>query len=305
MAAASNISVCVCILAHNEEKHIESTMAATCRAREIDDIPIFVYANGCTDATAQVVKRFACRHRNVQLCELTQASKPGAWNAAFSEREYDYIVFSDADIIPDQGAVQRLVRELASSPRAVIASCRQIPRAQGVTLQQKLVGFMQIPLVQTFLAGGCYAVKRQALAELMAQKGFQGLPAGVAGDDAFLHYLVAPDRLIVSETRSAYTPPDFEDYCRYLARIRWQNEQIRRCWGDIVPEQSWTELLALKVRMCNDFGRVPVAALAVLTRCLFKLANAARLRRHLEAIGPVRTDGAAVLSDATRSFSTR
>ena len=48
-------SVCVCILAHNEEKNIRKTLAAICATKEAETIPIYVYANGCGDGTVEEV----------------------------------------------------------------------------------------------------------------------------------------------------------------------------------------------------------------------------------------------------------
>ncbi len=203
-------SVCVCILAHNEEKNISRTLAAICSTKEAESLPVYVYANGCSDGTAKEVTRFAQTHRNVQLCELPIASKPLAWNTAFAAHRSEFIIFSDGDILVEPGAALQLVNELKSFPDAVIATCRQVAIDEGLTFQQKLVGFMQIPLVQNFLAGGFYAVRRQPLAELLEQKGFTALPEGVAGEDAFLDYLVGPERLVVSAACAAYLPPCLE-----------------------------------------------------------------------------------------------
>lgn len=305
MMSNQNKTVCVCVLAHNEEKNIAQTLSAICAVDGSNNIPVYVYANGCTDRTCEIVTIYASSHSNVHLRELSVASKPGAWNTAFSECLYDIIIFADGDIVPDAGGVMQLVNELSSFPQMVIASCRQVPMDSGLSLQQKFVGFMQIPLVQTFLAGGFYAVQRLALAELMSQNGFAELPPGVAGEDAFLYYIVGPERLIVSESCSAYVPPDLKDYGRYLSRIRWQNEQIRFFWKHIMHEQSSIAQIITKLRMCRSYRRLPVAILAVATRYLFKLATSSQLKREYEKLGPVRANGAEILSNSTRSLSTK
>jgi len=298
-------SVCVCILAHNEEKNIGSTLAAICDTKEADSLPIYVYANGCSDCTALEVTRFAQTHGNVQLCELSLASKPLAWNTAFAAHRSEFIIFSDGDILVEPGAAMQLVNELKSFPDAVIATCRQVAIDDGVTFQQKLVGFMQIPLAQNFLAGGFYAVRRQLLAELLEQKGFTALPEGVAGEDAFLDYLVGPERLIVSAARAAYLPPSLSDYCRYLARIQWQNEQIRLCWQNIAPEYDSLLRVANKIKRISSLRRLCVAGLAVTARHLYRLLLSSRIATHYRNIGPLRVNGAEVLRDATRSLSTK
>lgn len=295
----------VCVLAYNEANNIGRTLTALCAAQAMASIPVYVYANGCTDATAQEVARFAERHGNVYLRELPVASKPNAWNTAFAEQTSDFLVFSDGDIIVEPGAAFKLVGDLEGAPGAVIATCRQVSTDHGLTTQQKLVGFMQIPLVQNFLAGGFYAVRRQALADLLAEKGFAGLPLGVTGEDAFLDYLVGPERLLLSEVTSAYTPPNLSDYCRYLARIRWQNEQIRHCWGNVVPKSRSLTRFRDKVLRIRRLGRLFVASLAVAARSLYKICYACQIAEHYRMIGPLRESGAEVLRDGTRSLSTK
>lgn len=298
-------SVCVCILAHNEEKYIGRTLAAICSTKEAARIPVYVYANGCSDGTAQEVTGFAQAHRNVQLRELPIASKPLAWNAAFAAHQAEFIVFSDGDILVEPGAAMQLVNELKSLPDAVIATCRQVAVDEGVTFEQKLVGFMHIPLVQNFLAGGFYAVRRQALADLLEQKGFTALPAGVAGEDAFLDYLVGAERLVVSAACAAYVPPNLSDYCRYLARIQWQNEQIRHCWQNIAPKHGFLKRVVNKITGIRSFRRLPVSLLALSAKNLYRMLFSSRIAKHYRNIGPLRINGAEVLRDATRSLSTK
>jgi len=305
MMTNSEPTVCVCILAHNEERNISKTLAAIYSTSTMESISIYVYANGCTDRTVEEVTTFSHTHKNVHLRELPIASKPGAWNTAFFERTTDYIIFSDGDVTVETGAVMQLVKELIAYPNAVIATCRQVTKMEGITFQQNLVGFMQLPLVQNFLAGGFYAVKRKSLEDLLEQKGFVGIPSGVAGEDAFLDYIVGTDRLIVSEFYSAYIPPDLSDYCRYLARIRWQNEQIRQCWKDIATNYGSLKRFIDKMKRIRSGRRVFVACFAVSARYLYKLIFSSQIEKEYRNIGNVRIDGAEVLRDSTRSQSTK
>lgn len=299
----SDISVCV--LAYNEEKRIERTLSAIVDGSEPSSFAVHVYANGCTDRTVEIARRFAESRANVFVREIPVASKPHAWNTAFAEQQGEFLVFADGDIVPEPGAVTHLVGRLKAIPHAVIASCRQVPLRQGLNLQQKLVGFMQLPLLQDFLAGGFYAVRRKTLAGLLAQRHYDGLPAGVTGEDCFLDRIVGHDRLLVADCCSAYEPADFGDYCRYLARIRWQNEQL----GLLLPNGEGAPAglpsrLAGKLRGCRG-GQGLVSLVAVGMRCGFKVIAFPFIFRIYRRLGPVREDGALILRSHTRSSSSR
>jgi hypothetical protein len=299
-------SYSVCILAHNEEKNIARTLAALCDDSREAAASIYVYANGCTDRTVKIVRKFGRDHNNVHVRELPVASKPNAWNMAFSEQLVDHIIFADGDILPDVGAAGQLVAELRNTPQAVIATCRQVPLMRGLSWQRKCVGFMQLPLVQDFLAGGFYAVRRQALAALLAERGYTALPAGVTGEDCFLDAIAGTARLRVAECRSAYEPPDISDYCRYLARIRWQNEQLSLLLPQAqVQTADGIRRLINKLKKSRNRARLLPAGIAVSMRYLFKLIAASAIKRNYRALGPVRMDGASILQNSTRSFSSK
>ena len=305
MILHSKVTVCVCMLAHNEEKNIENTLQSICIAEEMNNIPIYVYANGCTDKTEEVVTNFTQLHNNVNLCSLSIASKANAWNVAFSEQNTDFIVFSDGDTVVAPGVAMQLVNELGSVPDAIIATCQQEIMDVDLSFQQKLVGFMQIPLAQDFLVGRFYVVRRQALLELLEQKGFTGLPPGVVGEDAFLDFLVGQERLFVSNTCAGYVPPNFNDYSCYFARIRWQNEQIRHYWQNLTPKCSSWKKFSKKLMHIRSVRYFLVATLAVTLRSVFKMVFSSQIDNHYINLGQLRKNGAEVLSSATRSLSTK
>lgn len=296
----------VCILAYNEEKHIARTVDAI-QSGQRASFPIHVYANGCTDGTISVCQSIAEINGNLNVHELDVASKPRAWNTAFTEHKTKYVVFSDGDIVPDSGAVTDLVELLESKPDAIIATCRQKALTQGLTFQQKIVGFLQRPLHQDFLAGGFYAVRRQALEDVLRKYSFMGLPEGVTGEDCFLDRLVGPERIIIAECYSAYEPPDFTDYCRYLARLQWQNEQLdlflpsNQCYGFTSFKCRLIKKLSYSIRKEN----FSIALLAVSARYIFKNIFSHKIKKSYKKIGPVHSNGAGVLQSVTRSLSAK
>jgi hypothetical protein len=300
-------SCAVCVLAYNEEQHMGSTLRAILRGISDENVVVHLYANGCTDRTAEVARVVANWYPKLVVHELEIASKPEAWNAGLADHEQDVLVFADGDVIPEPGVVECLRDELWNSPLALITTCRPVPVSKGLNWQQRVVGFMQTPLHQDFVSGRFYAIKRRDIMELLAQAGYDGLPSGVTGEDGFLNLLVGPDRLIVSECRAAYKPPNLADYCRYLARIRWQNEQLALLLPFTYPPSFWTMVkrVARKVRRAPNKFHVAGAIPGVVLKHAFKLFAASQIRRAYRALGPVGINGADVLSIGTRAASTK
>src|SRR3954447_8358240 len=135
-------SCAVCVLAYNEEQHMGSTLRAILRGISDENIVVHLYANGCTDGTADVARVVATWHPKLVVHELEIASKPEAWNVGLADHDYDVLVFADGDVIPEPGVVERLRDELWSSPVALIATCRPVPASKGLNWQQRIVGFM-------------------------------------------------------------------------------------------------------------------------------------------------------------------
>ena len=302
----SSSDYAVCMLAHNEEKHIARTLTAVSDESFESGAQLYLYANGCTDSTVDIARQFMERTANVHLREIARASKPNAWNAAFSEATADYLVFSDGDILPEPGAISRLVSVLRTNPDVVIASSKQLPLKQGLGFQQKLVGFMQLPVLQQFLYGGLYAVRRAALAEALSRKGYSLLPEGVTGEDGFLEFVLDKGQLTIADCVTFYEPPNLHDYLRYLARIRWQNDQLVLLLGSI-PGQDLgaVEKLLFKIKKSTSVKYLLLSSCAASVKYSFKRVFRGRIDRIYQGLGPVTGDGAEILGSLTRSASAK
>ncbi len=301
----------VCVLAHNEEANIESTVRRIIAGNRDKAPRVRVYANGCTDNTQEVVRRLAQRHPEVELISLARASKPNAWNVAFHDNDEEILIFADADVSPDDGAVASIYHAFDSQPQAEIVCCQSWPDFRNSNWQQKMTGFMQIPVKQDFLIGHFYAIRRNAFLSYFQAAGLRGLPDGIAGDDAFIDQLVPRSRFVLADAKVGYVPPVFTDYYKYLARIRWQNEQIRQFnarngQADRSTSRSG-RLTSLADKLQNNagFGRLALGLVSTPLRLVFKTLNHGRIESAYRRLGPVQADGAWILSSATRSESVK
>ena len=303
--------ICVCILAYNEQKHIEDTIHAILTGNADMDFDIVVYANGCTDKTADVVKELCETTPNLRLRELKKASKPNAWNTAFAENTNPILFFSDGDVRPEPGSVVALRRYFDEHPEVSLVCSQFWPDVHGLTLEKRVTGFLQIPLVQDFHSGQFYAVRRSHLLAQLEEKGLEGIPEGVAVEDEFLKALIPHDAFFVAREKVFYEPPTFADYWKYLARIRWQEEQLFQFYGDLLANQTCSSRGFQGGRLIGKLagGQGPFRMLIGLSsaglRTVVKAACKGRIDRSYRGLGPVRRDGQNILSHATRSESTK
>jgi glycosyltransferase involved in cell wall biosynthesis len=298
----------ICVLAHNEEKAIGQTLSALTSGIDhtnlSSDIPVHVFANGCTDKTVQVGNKFALDHRNIFIKEVTIASKIKTWNLAFSEVDYEYLIFCDGDVTPSRNCIEVLLRDIESHPELIISSTRLLPKIRGLGFQKGVVGFMQLPLKHEYLSGGMYIVCRDRLRKKFAEKNLSELPPGIAGEDAFLESLLTSNEFSVSDCFNYYEPPNFSDYIRYLARLRWQNEQLNL----ITPgrqNSGFMHSLRRKFLGHSRYSYLFVAVPAVFTRMMFKFLFRNAIAEKYSKLGPIQRDGEAILTQMTRSNSTR
>ncbi|NLS95787.1 MAG: glycosyltransferase [Planctomycetaceae bacterium] len=300
---------CVCVLAYNEQNHIARTVQAIRAGNDGVDFDVVVYANGCTDQTTEVVKGLLATVPNLRLRELAKPSKPEAWNTAFVENQNLVLFFSDGDIAPEPGCVARLYQCLTENPTVSIVCPELRPQPTGLPLDKRLTGFLQIPFAQDFLNGAFYAVRRDVIERALKERELDGIPSGIVGEDAFVQTLVPRTAFRVTEQRVFYEPPALSDYYKYLARIRWQNEQLayyRDELGDPVRKKSSTvQRLREKLSATRRFTRLIEGAMSTATRRIVTAANRRRIDNLYRKLGPVRREGQEILGSSTRSISTK
>jgi glycosyltransferase involved in cell wall biosynthesis len=296
----------VCILAHNEERFIERTINAILNTTQLKDFSITVYANGCTDKTYQIAKYLSLKNKNIKVLDIAIPSKVNAWNVAFNEHDEDVLIFCDGDVVPEKNAVFQLLQDLNQNEEVVISSTRLFPLTYGTNFERLFVGFMQLPLKHEFLSGGMYAVKRKKLKAKLQARNLSGIPAGVTGEDYFLERLITPKEFYISACQNFYEPPTLKDYVRYLARIKWQTEQMEMVLGpnrDL--EMPKAKLILRKLTGHKNILYLFFSIPAVGLRLLFKTINSRKINRVYRELGPVVLNGEAVLTKATRSHSTK
>lgn len=117
-----NRIISVIIAAHNEEAVLGGCLEALIAQRDAPLMQIVVSANGCTDDTVKVARRYG-----VEVIDRPESGKPGAMNAADKVAVGSARIYLDADIIvPPDGVRAVLARLDADSPPLAVVPHRRV-----------------------------------------------------------------------------------------------------------------------------------------------------------------------------------
>jgi glycosyltransferase involved in cell wall biosynthesis len=102
--------------ARNEEARIRTTLEAyldysTKQGQQ--PFEMIVVANGCTDATVEVVKDVAESHPSLRLVDLSEPGKGRAILKGFEEAEGEVMLFCDSDGSTDIADIWRLLEKVS------------------------------------------------------------------------------------------------------------------------------------------------------------------------------------------------
>lgn len=100
------------------------------------------------------------------------------------------------------------------------------------------------------------------------------------------------------------------DYWRYLARIRWQEEQLKQVLGHELIDRaavSQNAFVRLASKLTGRQGptRLMLGLAAAGTRAVVKAVFRSRIDRDYRRLGPISAEGRRILSQATRSQSAK
>ncbi len=189
-ASASATPWCVMVLAHNEERHIGACLDSIFDGEPGRAVDVYVMANGCTDGTADVVRKYRERRPTVHLVDIKMGDKCNAWNVFIHEtipkccpdKSIYYFMDGDARIVP--GSLSALERGLQRQPAAHAASA---PPASGRSMEHDARELLK----GHHLVANLYALRgdfaRRAHAEGVR------LPLKLEGDDGLLGILIKWD----------------------------------------------------------------------------------------------------------------
>lgn len=241
-------SICIAVLAHNEEARIAACLNSLPLGDK--DVAIHVIVNGSTDATAAIAGGVAAAARNVHVHIYREGGKALSWNRfLFDElsRFHETHIFVDGDAEIVAGSIKALKQVLKAKPQANAAS--------GLPMNgRKMVHYQQMMRREHGLFGDLYALRGDFL-HRMKQNRIR-LPDDVIGDDGLIGAMAKTDlaneshwndnRVVVCEGAgflcapvSALSPQSWRMQYRRMVSYsirHYQNLMISRIMRDTGPK---------------------------------------------------------------------
>jgi len=183
------------VLAHNEERHIQACLDSILAADPASRFEVYVMANGCTDATEDIVRQYARQRPEVHLVSIALGDKCNAWNvfihdtvpAHCPDREVYFFMDGDARAVP--GSFSAMARALAEDNYPHAASA---PPASGRNAARDRAELLE----QRGLVANLYALRGRFVTRLK-NMGVR-IPLKLEGDDGLVGALIkwdlAPER---------------------------------------------------------------------------------------------------------------
>ena len=188
----------VVVPAHQEERTLGRCLEALLGDDLSDSAQVVVVANGCTDDTAQVARRYP-----VRVLELAVGNKSAALDAGDAACTALPRVYVDADVVLDRQSLQALVAALdVAQPLLATPRAHLDVSSAGLVVRAYWRAWQRLQQVRgDHLGCGVYAVNAAGRAR------WGRFPDGVA-DDYHVHTLFSPrERVQVLAARSVVRPP--------------------------------------------------------------------------------------------------
>jgi len=192
----------VMVLAHNEERHIGACLDSIYESEPGRAFDVFVMANGCTDRTEEIVRRYAETRPGIHLVSIALGDKCNAWNVFIHEtmprhapsRAIYFFMDGDARIAP--GSLSAMANALDRNAHAHAASAVPISGRNARRDRDEIIE-------RHGLVANLYAL-RGSFAGRLASANVR-IPLKLEGDDGLIGALVKwdldPQRKVFDDLR--------------------------------------------------------------------------------------------------------
>jgi cellulose synthase/poly-beta-1,6-N-acetylglucosamine synthase-like glycosyltransferase len=186
------------IPAHNEEAVIGRTLATLLRTAMPREFEVIVVCNGCSDRTAETVRR---QFSEVHVIELQQASKTAALNAGIGAASGSSVLLLDADVDLQTRAARALIGALQPPTKVAAIGQMEIDLDSASVLVRSFYRlWIRHPYLENGKFAAAIALSRDALDRI-------GSLPDVIADDTYLKRQIPGDLVAVSKARFTVRVP--------------------------------------------------------------------------------------------------
>jgi len=221
----------VVIPAHNEESVVARCLEALLESARPGEFEVVVAANGCTDNTAEIARRYP-----VKVIELGIGSKPLALNAADSALPPNAFprIYLDADLVLDTEAARQIARDVAN-PGILAAAPRFLfdLSASSWLVRAYYKAWSTLPYMDSGRIAGAYALSETG------RKRFLDFP-DLISDDGFVRLQFSPSERMTDDGVSVavVAPGTAMDLIRTKTRSRLGTVQLRQRYPELVQNDN-------------------------------------------------------------------
>jgi len=222
------------IAAYNEEESIAETLDYALRSDYPGSFEVVVADDGSSDATREIVARYARGDERVRLLEAEHGGKAEALNAALGEVQTPLLATIDADTLLMPYSLRRAVARLSNSPADTVAVAGSVlarnSRDNLLTRAQEwdyFLGIASVKRAQSLLQGTLVAQGAFSVYETAALRLAGGWPNRI-GEDIVLTWRMLENggRVVFEPTAVAFTevPATWKAFVRQ--RRRWARGMV-------------------------------------------------------------------------------
>lgn len=231
--------VSVIIPACNEARYIGACLKAVLSSDPLPKhtLEVVVVANGCTDDTVSIAKRFCAmaepRGWRLRVMELSAGNKIAALNAGDEYAIGSIRVYLDADVVVGPELLTELTVELATSRARFATGTPRIDVPDNWAIAQYARFWQRLPYVRMGAPGfGIYAVNTNGRARW-------GMFPDVIADDTFVRVHFSPSERV--QVAAGYRWPMVDSLSRLLRVRRRQDQgtaQVAAMFPDLIVNEG-------------------------------------------------------------------
>jgi cellulose synthase/poly-beta-1,6-N-acetylglucosamine synthase-like glycosyltransferase len=227
---------------------------------------IVVVASRCGRQSLQEAKQIASRDGRIVIIEESERrGKAEAINRIIDAKVGDYLLFVNADALPESGAITFLVDHLITKPwMGVVSACPQVQSVKRFSATTALARLLWAVHNQSSLCLNHLGVSNHTNDEMMAMRSelVEKLPPGLVNDGAFLASRIKTAGYSVGFSDAAIvrisTPQNFFDFVSQRRRIIFGHFQI------------WKMLRKTPITVESMLLSSPILSLSIIVRTMAK-----------------------------------